>query len=162
LVPILFEHKADIIAIVPPFNHDPRLKDAREVFTQRDLVGQTQMNFIVAHEGFLQKNHAALVDYYDDYLRGLDWFLDPKNRQQAIDIVAKFTKIPAEQYAGWLFDKGDYYRDPNGLINVDALKKNLQLCYELGIISQPVDPAKYLDESVVQDARKRLDAEGQR
>lgn len=162
LVPMMFDHKADVIALVPPFNYDPRLKDnARVVFTQSDLIGQTQMNFVVAHAVFLQKNRAALTDYYEDYLRGLDWFLDPKNRAQAIDIVAKFTKVPAEQYAGWLFDKGDYYHSPDALINADVLKANLQLCYELGILSKPIDPAKYLDESIVQDARKRLTAEGQ-
>jgi sulfonate transport system substrate-binding protein len=163
LVPMMFDRKADVIALVPPFNYDPRLKDgARMVFTQSDLIGQTQMNFVVAHAAFLQKNRAALTDYYEDYLRGLDWFLDPKNRTQAIDIVAKFTKVPAGQYAGWLFDKGDYYHNPDALINVNVLKANLQLCYELGIISKPVDPANYLDESIVQDARKRLNAEGQR
>jgi sulfonate transport system substrate-binding protein len=162
LIPMMFDHKADVIALVPPFNYDPRLKEqGRLVFTQHDLIGQSQMNFVVAHDGFLQKNRAALTDYYEDYLRGLDWFLDPKNRTQAIDIVAKFTKIPAAQYAGWLFDKGDYYHDPNALIDVAVLKQNLRLCYELGIIAQPVDPAKYLDESIVQDARKRLNAERQ-
>ena len=163
LVPMMFDRKADVIALVPPFNYDPRLKDgARMVFTQSDLIGQTQMNFVVAHAAFLQKNRAALTDYYEDYLRGLDWFLDPKNRTQAIDIVAKFTKVPAGQYAGWLFDRGDYYHNPDALINANVLKANLQLCYELGIISKPVDPANYLDESIVQDARKRLNAEGQR
>jgi sulfonate transport system substrate-binding protein len=162
LVPMMFDHKADVIALVPPFNYDPRLKDGRAVFTQRDLIGQSQMNFVIAHAAFLQKNRAALTDYYEDYLRGLDWFLDPKNRAQAIDIVAKFTKVPAAQYAGWLFDKGDYYHNPDALINEKVLKANLQLCYELGILSKPVDPSNYLDESIVQDARKRLNAEGQR
>jgi sulfonate transport system substrate-binding protein len=162
LVPMMFDHKADVIALVPPFNYDPRLKDGRAVFTQRDLIGQSQMNFVIAHTAFLQKNRAALTDYYEDYLRGLDWFLDPKNRAQAIDIVAKFTKVPAAQYAGWLFDKGDYYHNPDALINEKVLKANLQLCYELGILSKPVDPGNYLDESIVQDARKRLNAEGQR
>lgn len=162
LVPMMFDHKADVIALVPPFNYDPRLKgNARVVFTQDDLIGQSQMNFVVAHAGFLQKNRAALTDYYEDYLRGLDWFLDPKNRAQAIDIVAKFTKVPAEQYAGWLFDKGDYYHNPDALINVEVLKANLELCYELGILAKPIDPANYLDESIVEDARKRLTAEGQ-
>jgi sulfonate transport system substrate-binding protein len=162
LVPMMFDHKADVIALVPPFNYDPRLKDGRAVFTQRELIGQSQMNFVIAHAAFLQKNRAALTDYYEDYLRGLDWFLDPKNRAQAIDIVAKFTKVPAAQYAGWLFDKGDYYHNPDALINEKVLKANLQLCYELGILSKPVDPSNYLDESIVQDARKRLNAEGQR
>ncbi|HEY1503035.1 MAG TPA: ABC transporter substrate-binding protein [Stellaceae bacterium] len=162
LVPMMFDHKADVIALVPPFNYDPRLKDgARVVFTQSDLIGQSQMNFVVAHAAFLQKNRAALTDYYEDYLHGLDWFLDPKNRAQAIDIVAKFTKVPAEQYAGWLFDKGDYYHNPDALIDVGVLKANLELCYELGILSKPIDPANYLDESIVQDARKHLTAEGQ-
>jgi sulfonate transport system substrate-binding protein len=157
LVPMMFDHKADVIALVPPFNYDPRLKDrGRMVFTQRDLIGQTQMNFVVAHAGYLAKNRAALVDYYEDYLRGLDWFLDPKNRAAAIDIVARFTKVPAEQYRGWLFDKGDYYHDPNGLINVGVLKRNLQTVADLGIVSRAIDPAQYLDESIVIEARKRL------
>ena len=157
LVPMMFDHKADVIALVPPFNYDPRLKDqARQVFTQRDLIGQTQMNFVVARKDFLAKNHDALVDFYEDYLRGLDWFFDPANRKEAIDIVAKFTKVPAEQYAGWLFDKGDYYHDPNARVNIGVLKQNLQLVADLGIVSRAIDPAQYFDESIVVEARKRL------
>jgi NitT/TauT family transport system substrate-binding protein len=161
LVPMMFDHKADVIALVPPFNYDPRLKDqGRLVFTQSDLIGRTQMNFVMARAPFLAKNHDALVDYYEDYLHGLDWFLDPKNRAQAIDIVARFTKVPAEQYQGWLFDKGDYYHDPDALINVGVLKKNLQTVADLGIVSRPIDPAPYLDESIVKEARKRLGPAG--
>ncbi len=157
LVPMMFDHKADVIALVPPFNYDPRLKDqGRVAFTQSDLIGQTEMNFVVARASFIAKNHDALVDFYEDYLHGLDWFLDPKNRSEAIDIVAKWTKVPAEQYQGWLFDKGDYYHDPNALINADVLKKNLQTVADLGIVSRPIDPNQYLDQGIVKEARKRL------
>ncbi len=161
LVPMLFDQKVDVIALVPPFNYDPKLKDqARIVFTQRDLIGQTQMNFVVSRAEFLAKNRAAVIDYYEDYLRGLDWFLAPANREEAIAIIARFTKVPAEQYAGWIFDKGDFYHDPNARVNLAALKKNLDVIYQLGLIARPVDPAKYLDESFVIEARKRLTASG--
>jgi NitT/TauT family transport system substrate-binding protein len=157
LVPMLLDHKVDVIALVPPFNYDPRLKEqARTVFTQRDLIGQTQMNFVVARAGFLDKNRAAVIDYYEDYLRGLGWFLDPANRPAAIEIIARFTKVPAEQYAGWLFEKGDFYHDPDARVNLAALKRNTDTVYQLGIISQNIDPAKYLDESFVLTAKARL------
>jgi NitT/TauT family transport system substrate-binding protein len=159
LVPMLLDHKVDVIALVPPFNYDPRLTDgARVIFTQRDLIGQTQMNFVVARAGFLAKNRAAIIDYYEDYLRGLGWFLDPANRPAAIDVIARFTKVPAQQYAGWLFEKGDFYHDPDARVNIAALKRNTDMIYQLGIISQNIDPAKYLDESYIIDARKRFGA----
>lgn len=159
LVPMLFDHKVDVIALVPPFNYDPRLKEqARIVFTQRDLIGQTQMNFVVGRAGFLEKNRAAVIDYYEDYLRGLGWFLDPAHRQEAIDIIARFTKVPAAQYSGWIFDKGDFYHDPDARVNLAALKRNLETVQQLGIISRAVDPALYLDESFVLAAKKRLNA----
>lgn len=59
---------------------------------------------------------------------------------------------------GWLFDKGDFYHDPDARINLAALQRNLETVQQLGIISRPVDPAKYLDESFVLEAIKRLDA----
>ena len=163
LVPMLLDHKVDVIALVPPFNYDPRLKEqARVVFTQSDLIGQTQMNFVVGRAGFLEKNRAAVTDYYEDYIRGLRWFIDPANRQEAIAIIARFTKVPAEQYAGWLFDKGDFYHDPDARINLAALKRNLETVQQLGLISRPVDPAAYLDESFVLEAKKRLATSGAR
>ncbi|HEY1504233.1 MAG TPA: ABC transporter substrate-binding protein, partial [Stellaceae bacterium] len=114
--PMLKEHKVDLIPGTRLTNGDPSLRAyARTLFTQKDAVGRAQMAELVARQGFLEKNRAAVVDYIEDSLLELRWFSDPAHHVEAVKIFSDFTKIPATQFDSWLFVKGeDYYKDPTG------------------------------------------------
>ena len=77
---MLAQKKADLAPFVAPFSFDPELKQiARPLFAQKDAIGTTQMIVWVARKGFLEKNRAAMVDFMEDSLRVVRWYLDPKN-----------------------------------------------------------------------------------
>src|SRR5207237_1426041 len=58
----LLSKKADIVPGVIPFNFDPEFRGAtRVLFTQKEVVGRTQMIVWAARSSFLQKNRAAMV-----------------------------------------------------------------------------------------------------
>ena len=77
-----------------PFSFDPELAQiARPLFSQRDALGPTQMIVWVARAGFLQKNRAAMVDFMEDAVRVVRWYLDPENHDEAVQIAAKVTKL---------------------------------------------------------------------
>ena len=110
---MLAEKKVDLIPGVLPFSLDPELrKIARALYTQREAIGVTEMIVWTARKPFLDKNRAAMVDFMEDTLRIVQWYLDPKNQKEAAEIAARVTKQPAERF-GWLFTEKDYYRDPN-------------------------------------------------
>ncbi len=153
---MLAEKKADLIPAVLPFSLDPELKKiARPLFSQRDAIGVTDMIIWAARKPFLDKNRAAMVDFMEDSVRIVRWYLDPKNHKEAAEIAARVTKRPAAQF-DWLFTVADYYRNPDMVPDLKALQSNVNITKDLGFVKDHIDVDKYADLSIVQDALKRL------
>lgn len=153
---MLFEKKVDLIPAVLPFSLNPKLKEEGKVlFHQRDALGVTQMIAWTARKPFIDKNRAALVDFMEDMLRIVHWYMDPKNHDEVAQIASRVTKVPPERF-GWLFTDQDTYRDPNLIPNVEALQRNIDTTRDLGFVKKPIDIKKYVDLSLVQEAAKRL------
>jgi len=153
---MLAEKKADLIPAVLPFSTDPELKKlSRILFTTKDAVGVTQFSVWMARKSFIDKNRAALVDFMEDSIRIAQWYLDPKNHKEAMEIAARVTKQPAERF-DWLFTERDNYRDKNMMPNLTALQANVDLVKDLGFVKASVDIKKHSDLSIVEEAAKRL------
>jgi ABC-type nitrate/sulfonate/bicarbonate transport system substrate-binding protein len=157
LLPMLAEHKADLVAAVPPFSFIAAAKgETRTLFTLKDAIGTSEFIFDVARKSFIDKNHAALVDFTEDWIRSLRWFLDPKNHDEAVKIVADFTKLPPKGFADWVFTHKDVYRDPDHRANLTALQATLDVQQQLGIQKTHIVAANYADPSLVDEAVKRI------
>jgi NitT/TauT family transport system substrate-binding protein len=153
---MLAEKKVDLIPGVLPFSLDPELrKIARALYTQREAIGVTEMIVWTARKPFLDKNRATMVDFMEDTLRIVQWYLDPKNQKEAAEIAARVTKQPAERFS-WLFTEKDYFRDPNMIPDLAALQKNLDMTKDLGFMRANLDVKKHADLSIVEEAAKRL------
>jgi sulfonate transport system substrate-binding protein len=158
---MLDEHKIDLGAVPLPFTADPHVQAVdRPLFLQRDAAGISPLAFWAARASWLEKNRAAVVDFLEDVLRTERWYLDPKNHKQAVAIASRVGKQPPAYYDKWIYVKngedGDYYRDPNGIPNVDAIQKNVELQKELGFAQASIDVAKYTDLSYIREAAARL------
>lgn len=156
----LAEGKVDLVGAITPF--DSQMLDAgtaRMLFTLKDAVGISQMILWCARAPFLQKNKAALDDFFEDVLRGLGWYLDPAHHAEAVAILADFTKQPASFFDAWVLTKGDYYRDPQGRPNLAALDANLAMEKALGFLKEDVEARNYADLSFIETAAQRLSAQ---
>jgi len=153
---MLAQKKADLISAVLPFALNPELREsAKTLFTTKDAVGITQFSMWVARKGFIEKHRAAMVDFMEDSLRIVRWYLDPANHKEVEEICAKMTKQPPERF-GWVFTKRDNYRSRDMLPNLKVLQQNVNLVRDLGFVKQSVDVSKHADLSLVQEAAKRL------
>jgi ABC-type nitrate/sulfonate/bicarbonate transport system substrate-binding protein len=153
---MLLEKKADLIPAVLPFALNPKLRAGGKVlFTQREALGKTQMIVWTARKPFIDAHHAQLVDFMEDMLRVVHWFLDPKNHAAAAEIASKLTHAPAARF-GWLFTHQDTYRDPNLLPDLDALQRNVDTVQDLGFTHKHVDVKAHSDLSLVKEAEARL------
>jgi NitT/TauT family transport system substrate-binding protein len=153
---MLLEKKADLIPAVLPFALNPKLREEGKVlFTLKDAMGPTQMIVFAARESFIKAHRAAMVDYMEDLLRVVHWYLDPKNHDEVAKIASKLTKAPPERF-GWVFTKQDVYRDPNLLPDLTALQHNVDTTEQLGFVKKHIDVKKYADLSLVTEAAKRL------
>jgi NitT/TauT family transport system substrate-binding protein len=153
---MLAEHKVDLIPAVVPFSYDPELrKIARDLFVQKDAIGVADMIVWTMRKPSIDKNRAALVDFFEDTLRITRWYLDPNNHEAVLQIAGRVTKRPPQSF-DWLFTKRDTYHDPNMLPNLDALQKNVDLTHDLGFVKSSFDVKAYLDLTMVEEAAKRL------
>jgi len=95
------------------------------------------------------------VDFFEDYLTALRWFLDPDNKAEAVEIVARFMKQQPEAL-GYVFTQSDFYRDPDALPNAAMLQAGIDVQKDLGFIQESIDVGKYIDDSLVKEAAARL------
>ena len=158
---MLLGKKADLIPGAIPFSFDPQLRGAgRVLFTQKEAVGRTQMIIWAARASFLQKNRAAMVDFMEDAIRAVHWWLDPKNHQEAVGIAARVSKRPPAAFEKWLFTKngqgGDYYHDAGLVPDLETLQGNINQQQQLGLLKSTLEVSKHADLSLVHEAGKRV------
>jgi len=153
---MLMEKKVDLIPAVLPFMLDPELKkNARSLFDMKAAIGRSQFVMWSARKAFIDAHRAALVDFLEDSLRILHWYLDPKNHDAAAEIASQLTKQPPERF-GWIFSKDDYYRDPNLMPDLDALQRNVDMTHDLGFARASCDVTARADLRLIQEAANRL------
>lgn len=154
---MLAERKIDLATFTAPYIYDPDVdKLSRPLFLQSEGFGATEMSFWTARAGFLREKRQAIVDLLEDYVRSIRWYLDPAHHAEAVSVVSKVTKMPPETIDGWLFTKKDYYRDPNGKPDLQALQNNVEAQAELGFLKANLTIADYADLSLVEEAARRV------
>ena len=160
---MLQQHKLDVIAGAPPFMLDPNLVAvSHPLFHMKDEMGPSQMIAIVARTGFLEKNRAALDDFFADMVRGVHWLLDPRNRPQVIAFVAQETKDAPASFAGYYLTKDDFYHQPDGIPNIAAFQRNIDTQRKLGFLKDGIDVAKFSDLSFIERAAAAVAADERR
>jgi sulfonate transport system substrate-binding protein len=155
---MLAEKKVDLIPAVIPFSYNPALtKIARTLFTQKQAIGVTDMVVWAARKPFIDAHRAALIDFFEDTLRIVHWYLDPKNHQAAMQIMANLTHRPPETFS-YAFTGADDYHPPNLMPNLPALQNGVDLTAKLGFTKTSIDVKHYADLSLIEAAAKRLES----
>jgi len=149
--------KIDLATMIMPFSIEAHKQgNLKALFTVGQAMGEAQTTLLTARAPFIAAHRAVLVDFFEDWIRALHWFYDPKNRDAAIKIIADFTKKQPSEYSDWLFTKKDNFRNLNAMPNLKALQSNLQVQKQLGFLNIDIDVGKYSDVSIVTEAAKRL------
>jgi ABC-type nitrate/sulfonate/bicarbonate transport system substrate-binding protein len=100
-----------------------------------------------------------MVDFIEDYLHTLQYLLDPAHHDEAVALLAQVTKQKPALFEGWAFTNKDYYRDSQGLADLDALQANIDLQHQLGFLRASLEVKKHADTSLSEEAGRRLAAE---
>lgn len=130
----------------------------RKLFSVSDAVGPNSLVFLAARTDFLQKNKAAMMDFMEDHVTAMRWFMDPKNKQAGAEMIGKFMKQPPENFA-YMFTKEDYFRDPYLVPNVPGIQTMLDASVKAGALPAAFTVApKYEDLTFVLEAKKRIQA----
>lgn len=156
---MIAEDKLDLVPTIQPFRDQMMATGNYKVlYTQGDAMGPTNGTFLAGRAEFINDNKDAMYDFVEDYVRASRWFHDPKNRDEAIGIIANFMKQPKENLAT-TFTKADYYRDPYMAANVPNIQKLIDVPTELGLsdIKLKLEP-DYVAPEFVDEAKRRIEA----
>ena len=154
---MLEEGKVDLINLVPQFTSYLTSGKFRLLFTGHDAEGVQQAQVWAMRADFIKENRPALVDFFEDHIRALRWFLDPKNHTEAVAIAQTVTKGRAEDLA-YIFTSDDSYRSPDAVPDIPATQKAIDTDLELGIIQKGLTVApNYVDLSLAEEAKRRID-----
>lgn len=150
--------KVDFIGVLPQFAHGIIGNDKYKVlFTARDAVGPTQAVMWAMRADFIAAHRPALIDFFEDHIRAVRWFLNPKNRTEALAITSDVTKLPKEKLA-FAFTKEDFYHSPDARPELSSVQKEIDEAVELGVLPKRVEISpKYVDLSLIEEAKKRID-----
>ncbi len=150
--------KVDLIGVLPQFASGiigyPKYK---VLFTGHDAVGPTQAVMWAMRADVIAAHRSALIDFFEDHIRARRWFLDPKNREEALAITSDVTKLPKDKLA-FAFTKNDFYRSPDARPDLESVQKEIDESVKLGVLPKRVEIApRYVDLSLIEEAKKRID-----
>ncbi|MFZ1949840.1 MAG: ABC transporter substrate-binding protein [Pseudolabrys sp.] len=138
----------------PPFSVRAEKAGLKDMGTAAAALGAYQGTSAFVLRNWGKANADTLVKYIEAYIEGRRWSFDPKNRAEAVALLAERLKLPPD-IAGQAYDRTKDDFSPDGSIDMEGVKNVLKLRaqYEGGT---PADPEKYLDLSYYQKARAGL------
>jgi NitT/TauT family transport system substrate-binding protein len=151
--------KVDFIGTLPQFLQELRShpEKYRVLFTGHDAVGPTQAVLWGMRAEVIAAHRPVFVDFFEDHIRAVRWFLDPNNREAALDILAGVTKLPKESL-GFAFSKDDFYHSPDARPELESVQREIDEAAKLGVLPQRVEISpKHVDLSLIEEAKKRID-----
>jgi ABC-type nitrate/sulfonate/bicarbonate transport system substrate-binding protein len=147
--------KAMVAAMLnPPFSVRAEKAGLKDMGTAAAALGAYQGTSAFVLRNWGKANADTLVKYIEAYIEGRRWSFDPKNRAEAVTLLAERLKLSPD-IAGQAYDSTKHDFSPDGAIDMEGVKNVLKLRaqYEGGT---PADPEKYLDLSYYQKARAGL------
>jgi len=147
--------KAMVAAMLnPPFSVRAEKAGLKDMGTAAAALGAYQGTSGFVLRAWGKANADTLIKYLEAYIEGLRWSFDPKNKAEAVGLLAERLKLP-EDIATLSYDstKDGFNRD--GALDMDGVKNVLKLRaqFEGGTSAEP---EKYLDLSYYQKARAGL------
>ena len=128
------------------------------LITRTDAVVPGEQTAVILFSEKLAKNRDAAVRFMKAYLLGARFYADafdkknPAKRKEAIDILAKATKLDAALIERLVLPG----LDPNGAVNVKSLDAAQQYFVAKGSQTKALDLTKVVDASFAEEAVKQL------
>lgn len=138
----------------PPFSIRGMKAGLKDMGTAAAALGAYQGTSAFVLRPWGKANTDTLVKYIEAYIEGRRWSFDPKNRDEAVALLADRLKLQPEIAAAAYDNTKDDF-SPDGAIDMEGVKNVLKLRaqFEGGT---PGTPEKYLDLSYYQRARAGL------
>jgi ABC-type nitrate/sulfonate/bicarbonate transport system substrate-binding protein len=145
---------AAIVAI--PLSYEAPELGLNVIGRVNEVIPDYQLTVLTFKRSWAEKNRPVVVRYMKSIVQAMRWLYD--NKEPAVDFLAKEMKLkPQHARQGWEYYTENKIWNPNGEINVEGVKTVIQINAERAQTKGPLPPpAKYIDQSYVQEALKEL------
>jgi NitT/TauT family transport system substrate-binding protein len=140
----------DATLVNPPYNFKARALGFNSLGASGPRARDVPFNGYAASIAWAKQNRPALDAFLSAYQKGVDWFYDKANRNEAIDILVKFAKldrVDCEQTYD-LYQQLKIY-DRIGAIAGSGLDNLIRIMKADGDLEGSTDLARFADASIV-------------
>lgn len=158
---MLEEGKVDMIELLPQFASGLMSPGKyRVLFTAAQVHGVSEAVFWCMRDDFIAAHRPALIGFFTDYIRAMQWFLNPANRKEALDILVAVTHKPLKDVE-FAFTPHDFYRSPDLMPDIPAVQREIDEDVALGVLPKRIVVSpKYVDLSLIKAAQQQLHQHG--
>jgi NitT/TauT family transport system substrate-binding protein len=147
----LMSGAVDATILLPPFSFRAEQAGYSNLGLVADYAKDLPFTGAAVNTNWAFRNPDALRRFLDAHNRSMLWFLDPKNRQESIDIMVEASKLPPDVIAKtYDFLRSRPFLEPTGRISRGKMGALLGAVKELGDFQGPTDVANYVLPDIAQ------------
>jgi NitT/TauT family transport system substrate-binding protein len=141
----LMSGAVDATILLPPFSLSAEENGYSNLGLVADYAGDLPFTGAAVNTGWASKNPDALRRFLDAHNKSVQWFLDPNNRQESIDIMVEASKLNPEVIAKtYDFLRSRPYFESTGTISRGKMTALLAAVKQLGDFQGSTDVARYV------------------
>jgi NitT/TauT family transport system substrate-binding protein len=141
----------DATILLPPFSFSAEAAGFNNLGLVADYAKDLPFTGAAVNTNWASKNPDALRHFLDAHNKSVQWFLDPNNRQESIDIMAEASKLNPEVIAKtYDFLRSRPFFEPTGQISKTKMDALLGAVKQLGDFQGSTDVEKYILPGIAQ------------
>jgi len=135
----------DATILLPPFSFSAEEAGSSNLGLVADYAKDLPFTGAAVNTNWAAKNPDALRRFLDAHNKSVQWFLDPNNRQESIDIMAEASKLSPQVIAkSYDFLRSRPFFEPTGQISKARMVALLAALKQLGDFQAPMDVEHYI------------------
>jgi NitT/TauT family transport system substrate-binding protein len=147
----LMSGAVDATILLPPFSFSAEEAGFSNLGLVADYAKDLPFTGAAVNTNWASKNPDALRRFLNAHNKSVQWFLDPNNRQEAIDIMVEASKINSEVIAKtYDFLRSRPYFEPTGQISKAKMTALLGALKQLGDFQASTDVEHYILPGIAQ------------
>ncbi len=141
----------DATILLPPFSFSAEEKGYNNLGLVADYAKDLPFTGAAVNTNWASKNSDVLRRFLDAHNKSVQWFLDPKNRQELIDIMVEASKLSPD-VIGKTYDflRSRPFFEPTGVISRSKMSALVSAARQLGDFRGSSDVAAYVMPGIAQ------------
>jgi ABC-type nitrate/sulfonate/bicarbonate transport system substrate-binding protein len=141
----------DATILLPPFSLSAEEAGFSNLGLVADYAKDLPFTGAAVNTNWASKNPDALRHFLDAHNKSVQWFLDPANRQESIDIMAEASKLNPDVIAKtYDFLRSRPYFEPTGQISKTKMSALIAAVGQLGGFQGSTDVENYILPGIAQ------------